>query len=582
MARDPRNTYLEQLLTGKMFFFSFFQLGMVQACAGFYAYLVAMNDYGYPPHLMLRSGDSDYWGNYPLYCQFVGGQYVNTAGEVDHTRYPGNHPPTFEYPLWDEGDAGYVKECVFPIKNVLGRDSNPNSRYMKYVNSEFMTDLRKEGYDTEFKVATAISYDHNTGEGGADMVSIEAIEALQAAGYYEYTPWKARVSGFWNSKWLAYDIVGGVSESFADSQIPTSKINLDDAEYEEKKKLKAKKKLEALSGGPSLATHEVRLYFNKMSLGLWSICLQDWTMGKTQGAVWYAQTEQLESVYGWNATKSSSSNCSVPGSMVVGSQESAPLMRKLKKGQEIGEGTGVAFTEALFCNGDRSYDRMLAKHGITWDYHHGRWRVDFSDVNGPYALQYPLTDREKDDLKTKAQNCWKLDDHPNQVQYCKDTCSTTCEKVPGVDRANTTIWEGGDGYDVKQCFSISSRMSQREALYQARTAFAVAIVICQLFAAATVKTRWQSVTTLGMDNTYINFGIVIGCITLAYAVYTPILNNVIQTRPIRFTHWLPGIPWAFVIIAFDEVRKFTMRITSRVNLKTGKIEKGWVEKNSMY
>merc|ERR1711924_215047 len=104
----------------------------------------------------------------------------------------------------------------------------------------------------------------------------------------------------------------------------------------------------------------------------------------------------------------------------------------------------------------------------------------------------------------------------------------------------------------------------------------------QLIAAATVKTRWQSIHVLGMDNTYINFGMVLGAIFLAYCVYTPVLNAYFQTRPLRFTHWLPGIPWAFVSIAFDEVRKFTMRITSRNNVATGKVEKGWVEINSMY
>lgn len=611
MARDPRNTFLDRLLTGKMFFYSFFQLGMIQACAGFYAYLVVMNDYGYPPHLMIGGGDSDYWGNYPLFCQFVGGQYVNTKGEIDPSRYPGSAPPRTEFPLWDEGDSGYVKQCVFPIKNVRGIAKNPASKYMEYLNDEFLTitregpndkmetfKLREDGFKGSFKIGNAFSYDQNTGEGGSDMVSVEAVEALEAAGYYEYTPWKSRVSGFWNSRWLAYDIVGGVAEDYADAQIPPSPISPDDySTAEQRFNKRSKKELVALAGGPSLDSGErctttrcPSKYFNKMSVGLWSVCLSDSSMSKTEGGVWYANTRQLQSVYGWNATAFSTTGCSVPGASAEGSMASAPLMRKLKANQEVGDGTGVLFTDALFCNGDHSYDRLLKKHGIYYDYeaHNpqstggytlGRWKVEFSDEAGSGKLRNPLSDSEKADLKAKAEACWKVDDHPHQVKYCLDKCSYDCTKVLARDRSNTTLWEEGG---VKQCYNISSRMSQREALYMARTAFAVAVIICQLFAAVGVKTRWQSVITFGMDNTYINFGIVIGCIVLAYGVYMPLMNDWIQTRPLRFTHWLPGIPWAFVIIAFDEVRKFVMRITSRVDQSTGKMQKGWAESNSMY
>merc|ERR1711988_1598610 len=108
------------------------------------------------------------------------------------------------------------------------------------------------------------------------MVSVEAIEALEADGYFEYTLWKARVSGFWNSRWLAYPISTGIPESHADGQIADSDAT------------NAKERaLEERTGGPVMESFETALYFNKMSLGLWSICLDDATMSKTEGAVWY-------------------------------------------------------------------------------------------------------------------------------------------------------------------------------------------------------------------------------------------------------------------------------------------------------
>jgi len=565
-----------------------------------------MNDFGYPPHLMMGGGDSDYWGHYPIYCQFVGGQYVNVNGEIDRSRYPSDQPPSFEYPLWDEADNGYVKQCVFPIKNVEGTAAQPTSEYMKFL-----------GKRDNFTIANALSYDGNTGSpsssalkslgmGGPDMASVEGIEAIEAAGYFEYIPWKSRVSGFWKSEWLAYDIRSN-PESTAEHQVPSGRS------YWWLPPSKKKNAYDWDVEDPPLEPEDVARYYNKMSFGLWSVCLEDATMANDHGKIWYSNEEQRKAVYGWSGN--GTTGCRKPNT-----QEQGPLMRKLYNDDDPEDGTVLLYTDALFCNGDRSYDRLLSKHGIEWDYHHERWKVMFSDTNGPVAseklaggeadldagrvlawdnLVASLTNEQKTELKRKAEACWKLDDHPHQVKYCYDTCSTDCDLVPAEARANTTLWnqnkansKAGDwnsdavaegaSRTIQQCASIGSRKAQQEALYSSRTAFAVAVIMCQLFAAATVKTRWQSILTLGMDNTYINFGIVFGIILTAYCVYTPWGMLVLGTRPLRFTHWLPAVPWAFVLLAYDEVRKFMMRITSRINPETGKLEKGWVEKNSMY
>ena len=188
MGRAPRNANIEKLLTGKMFFFAILQVGFLECCAGFYAYCVTMNDYGYPPHILMGRGDGDYWGNYPLYCQFIGGQYVNPAGEIDASdppRYPSDQPPRPEFPLWDEGDAGYVKTCAYPVKNFNGGHTAPGSKYVA---------------DGDFYLSNALAYfDNSTLD--KEMTTVEAIEALEAQGYYEYIPWKGRVSRFWRNNW---------------------------------------------------------------------------------------------------------------------------------------------------------------------------------------------------------------------------------------------------------------------------------------------------------------------------------------------------------------------------------------------
>eukprot|EP00622_Pseudochattonella_farcimen_P004228 FR739573.1.p1 GENE.FR739573.1~~FR739573.1.p1 ORF type:complete len:200 (+),score=1.93 FR739573.1:83-601(+) len=172
-----------------------------------------------------------------------------------------------------------------------------------------------------------------------------------------------------------------------------------------------------------------------------------------------------------------------------------------------------------------------------------------------------------------------MDEHPHQIRYCYCECSVDCEIVPPNVRSNSTLWEDGS---IVQCTNIASRMTQLEALYAARTAYAVAVIVCQLAAAIVIKTRWQSVRVLGLDNTVINFGVFIGLIALAYCVYIPQLNLLLETRPLRFTQWLPGIPWAATIVCYDECRKFLMRVTSTWDEQTGKKKLGWMEANSYY
>merc|ERR1719262_483355 len=98
----------------------------MQAMAGFYTWLVVLNDYGYPPHILLGLGKGDYWQKQPLYCQFEGGQYVAESGAIDHTRNPETDMPSPLYPFWDAGDGGHVRNCEFPLKNFEGKSSTPS------------------------------------------------------------------------------------------------------------------------------------------------------------------------------------------------------------------------------------------------------------------------------------------------------------------------------------------------------------------------------------------------------------------------------------------------------------------------
>lgn len=508
MERPPRNVFLDKLISKNLFVFAFLQLGVIQAMAGLYAYVIVMNDFGYPPHLLPTLGQNNNWGNYPLYCKYVGGQYVNEKGEIDPNRNPQRHPPSWEYPLWDDGDQGYIEDCTFAVKNFWGNKHFPSSSYTA----------------GKFKIGTAASYTHSTVE--RTMATVEVIEALHSNNYFEYTPWKARMSPFWRTEWLYYDVLGQ-AEADSDNQIP----------------LKAD---EDIGSDVTLEEHDITRYFSKMSLGLWSICLEDPTFHETAGVVWKESDTQKEAVAGWNASHTTVTQCrGGPDAMIRN------------------DGRSLRFSKALFCNGDRSYDRIADG---TLEF------TSYSSSELTHAAE-------------KAEKCALLDDHIKQVRYCQDRCSLDCTLIDATDRANSTTWTGKNGkygHDVKQCANIGSRMAQRETLRSAHSAFTVAVILCQVCAAMVLRTRWHSLGQHGMENYLSNFGVHSALLFLMLVVYSYFGNFFGGTRPLRFTHWLPGVPWALLLFGLEELRKMTMRVTSSRDPYTRKRVVGWAESVSYF
>jgi len=52
MKKPPRDMNTERLVTTKLISFSYFQIGIFQAVAGFYTYFVVLNDYGFAPEIL--------------------------------------------------------------------------------------------------------------------------------------------------------------------------------------------------------------------------------------------------------------------------------------------------------------------------------------------------------------------------------------------------------------------------------------------------------------------------------------------------------------------------------------------------
>merc|ERR1719258_234753 len=109
---------------------AYLQIGIMQALAGFYAWMLVLNDYGFPPVVLVGNpgataptGKLGFFADQVMYCKYNGGQYVNALGEVDpEGRDPSEVGPRRQYPLWDRGDAGFSKCAAYLFSGALAQD----------------------------------------------------------------------------------------------------------------------------------------------------------------------------------------------------------------------------------------------------------------------------------------------------------------------------------------------------------------------------------------------------------------------------------------------------------------------------
>ena len=82
MKRPPRDQHKDRLVTRKLVSFAYLQVGVIQAIAGFYSYMVVMGDYGYYSYTLPGLGADDAWQKVQLMCQVDGGVLRNEDGYV--------------------------------------------------------------------------------------------------------------------------------------------------------------------------------------------------------------------------------------------------------------------------------------------------------------------------------------------------------------------------------------------------------------------------------------------------------------------------------------------------------------------
>lgn len=80
----------------------------------------------------------------------------------------------------------------------------------------------------------------------------------------------------------------------------------------------------------------------------------------------------------------------------------------------------------------------------------------------------------------------------------------------------------------------------------------------------------------GMRNMVLNIGLVEEVLLCAALCYIPPSYSASGTRALRFTHWLPGIPFSVFIFVYDEVRKFLVRMGDTNGNKFGQFLRDYI------
>jgi magnesium-transporting ATPase (P-type) len=111
-------------------------------------------------------------------------------------------------------------------------------------------------------------------------------------------------------------------------------------------------------------------------------------------------------------------------------------------------------------------------------------------------------------------------------------------------------------------------------LSQAQTAFLMSIIVVQWTDVMICKTRVLSVFEQGMWNTVLNIGLIEELLLGLVLCYVPFAQDAFLTESIEWWMWLYGVPFAILILVFDEVRKLLLRLEREAAKKVAAASSG--------
>ena len=222
--------------------------------------------------------------------------------------------------------------------------------------------------------------------------------------------------------------------------------------------------------------------------------------------------------------------------------------------------------------GDWLFDKPLQKKLFEDSY-----SDTFISMPTQMSQHFPYTD-EKKSAERSTCTCWTSTATEMTVSSGNSCLNATTEDCL-VDSLHT--WKD-DASNVKT--NIANRMLQEEALKYAQTSGFTTIIVVQWADLMICKTRWLSIADQGMVNPLMNFGLLFETILGSMMCYFTPLGAALNTRPLRFTHWFPGMPFCIFIFFYDETRKYLMRQTEKDLPEDSTIKKmgSWLKENTYY
>jgi sodium/potassium-transporting ATPase subunit alpha len=121
-------------------------------------------------------------------------------------------------------------------------------------------------------------------------------------------------------------------------------------------------------------------------------------------------------------------------------------------------------------------------------------------------------------------------------------------------------WDSIAINDLEDSYGQEWTYKNRKMLeYTCHTAFFVSVVVVQWADLIICKTRKLSVFQQGMNNWFLNFGLLFETILAIFLSYTPGMDKFLRMYPLKINWWLPAIPFSLLIFVYDESRKTLLR-----------------------
>lgn len=135
------------------------------------------------------------------------------------------------------------------------------------------------------------------------------------------------------------------------------------------------------------------------------------------------------------------------------------------------------------------------------------------------------------------------------------------------------FWDSRAVNDLQDSYGQEWTYERRKMLeFTCHTAFFVSIVVVQWTDLIISKTRRLSLLHQGMTNHFLNFGLFFETALACILSYTPGMDKGLRMYPLKINWWIPAMPFAVLILIYDEVRRFILRRNPG----------GWVERETYY